>query len=175
VKVPKNELVGQENRGWSIAKRLLQHERSSISGLGGGGRNRQAGSALQVLAKRYCGEVDGKIADDEKRRRVLGVNMDTRAFLLTQQRASVEDTSGGTPTFATSMFKYFSAELAKRRQELTISLLGTQGVGWEGTSFEDDEIAATRMWLRGKAGTIAGGTSEVQLNIVAKRVLGLPD
>jgi alkylation response protein AidB-like acyl-CoA dehydrogenase len=73
------------------------------------------------------------------------------------------------------MFKLYSSELGKRRAETTVSILGHHGIGWEGESFSDQEISATRGWLRGKAGTIAGGTSEVQLNIIAKRVLGLPD
>ena len=94
---------------------------------------------------------------------------------MTQRRSIEENTSGGTPTFATSMFKYYGSELGKRRMELTVSMMGTQGVGWGGDNFKAEETDTTRMWLRGKAGTIAGGSSEVQLNIIAKRVLGLPD
>ena len=73
------------------------------------------------------------------------------------------------------MFKYYATELGKRRMEALIGMRGTQGVGWEGDDFEDLALEDTRSWLMGKAGTIAGGSSEVQLNIVAKRVLGLPD
>jgi acyl-CoA dehydrogenase len=56
-----------------------------------------------------------------------------------------------------------------------MAVMGTQGLGWEGSSYSDEEIAAQRLWLSGKAGSIAGGSNEVQLNIIAKRVLGLPD
>ena len=53
--------------------------------------------------------------------------------------------------------------------------LGSQSLGWEGDGFEDDELKVTREWLRSKANSIEGGTYEVQLNVIAKRVLGLPD
>jgi len=173
VRVPKTELVGRENRGWTIAKRLLQHERSSISGLGG--PRAQVGTAsLPDLARRYVGAKRGQIADPVARAQVTDLEMNGRAFALTQRR-SREEQGGGTPTFATSMFKYYASELGKQRAELTLSMMGSQGLGWEGRAFRPEEKTATRVWLRGKASTIAGGTSEVQLNIIAKRVLGLPD
>ena len=80
-----------------------------------------------------------------------------------------------TPTFATSMFKYYGSELGKERLEIQLRVMGTQSLGWDGDTFSDEERTLTRSWLRSKAGSIAGGSSEVQLNIVAKRVLGLPD
>jgi alkylation response protein AidB-like acyl-CoA dehydrogenase len=101
--------------------------------------------------------------------------MDAAAFRITQKRASEENREGATPTFATSMFKYYATEITRRRLECSISMMGTQGIGWEGNSFTPSELGATRTWLFGKAMTIAGGSSEVQLNIIAKRVLGLPD
>jgi alkylation response protein AidB-like acyl-CoA dehydrogenase len=94
---------------------------------------------------------------------------------LTQKRVAEENRDGGTPTFATSTFKYVATEISRRRMEATISMLGTRGTGWEGNEFTQEELGATRGWLYGKAMTIAGGSSEVQLNIIAKRVLGLPD
>ena len=172
VKALKSNLVGQENRGWTIAKRLLQHERSSISSPGGFGGGRES---LEALALRYSGTTDGRIADSDLRREVTTINMDAKAFGLTQRRTTEENRSGGTPTFATSMFKYYSTELGSRKSEAFIRLMGTQGVGWEGAAFSAREKATTRFWLFGKALTIAGGSSEVQLNIIAKRVLGLPD
>jgi alkylation response protein AidB-like acyl-CoA dehydrogenase len=172
VKAMKSNLIGTENRGWTVAKRLLQHERSSISGGGGIGGPR---SRLPDLASTYCGVVDGRVADPAVRTDVATIEMDARAFTLTQQRTALENRSGGTQTFATSMFKYYSSELYRRRLEQTISLFGTQGVGWQGENFTGEELATTRNWLFGKAMTIAGGSSEVQLNIIAKRVLGLPD
>ncbi len=167
VKAYKADLIGQENRGWTIAKRLLQHERSFISG--GGAIARSA--PLPELAEQYLGDEQDPARRDEIRR----IQMDDAAFALTRKRASEEDREGGTPTFATSMFKYYITEISRRRMECSISLMGTQGVGWEGDSFTSSELRTTRSWLFGKALTIAGGSSEVQLNIIAKRVLGLPD
>lgn len=172
VKALKTNLIGQENRGWTIAKRLLQHERASISGPGGGIRTR---GSLTELAKRYAGERAGRIADSATRDEVAAIEMDARAFALTLRRAAEENSAGRTETFATSMFKYYSTELDARRAEANVRFMGTRGVGWDGADFTPQELSTTRLWLFGKALTIAGGSSEVQLNIVAKRVLGLPD
>mgnify|MGYP003326508837 FL=1 len=73
------------------------------------------------------------------------------------------------------MFKYYGTEQNKGKYELLLDILGTQSLGWSGNYITDDELGTTRAWLRSKANSIEGGTSEVQLNILAKRVLGLPD
>ena len=176
-RVEKHNLVGQLNRGWAVGKRLLQHERSSISGLNNGGARGRYDDlrSLSELALDYIGGHDGKIADQDLRSEISENMMNQRAFGLTQKRAMQENDSGGTPTFATSMFKYFGTEVSQKRLELQLEIAGTQSLGWEGESFNREEKTMTRTWLRSKAGSIAGGTSEVQLNIIAKRVLGLPD
>ena len=106
---------------------------------------------------------------------MIGIELDSRAFGLTARRAAEENASGSTPTFVTSMFKYYATELGSRRSEATMRMHGFEGGGWEGAEFDGRALRETRAWLGGKAGTIAGGSSEVQLNIIAKRVLGLPD
>ena len=73
------------------------------------------------------------------------------------------------------MFKLYGTELNKRRRELLVLFAGFRGLGWEGPGFEPDELSRTRDWLRSRANTIEGGSSEIQMNIIAKRVLGLPD
>jgi alkylation response protein AidB-like acyl-CoA dehydrogenase len=177
VKVPKENLVGELNKGWTIAKALLQHERTMIAGMGsgpGGG----GGSGLRspsVVAKKYAGEVDGKIADPSLREAVAAHNMNSRAFGLTVQRTTDEAKAGAPPGPASSMFKYYGTEQNKRKYELLLQAMGTQALGWEGDAFEEHELSITREWLRSKANSIEGGTSEVQLNIIAKRVLGLPE
>jgi alkylation response protein AidB-like acyl-CoA dehydrogenase len=179
VKVPKENMMGPLNGGWSIAKRLLQFERDNIStGLGGGG-NAGLGAApagVVALAKKYVGVGDdGRLTDADFRKRVTEHQMETRAFQLTVQRAAQESKSNQGPSAATSIMKYAGAKIAQDRTELAIEAMGAQGLGWEGEGFESDELAAVRGWLRAKANSIEGGTSEINLNVVSKRVLGLPD
>ncbi|MFT7090832.1 MAG: alkylation response protein AidB-like acyl-CoA dehydrogenase [Candidatus Azotimanducaceae bacterium] len=73
------------------------------------------------------------------------------------------------------MFKLYGTEHNKDRYEVMLELQGTNSLGWEGAGFNDRELSTTREWLRSKANSIEGGTSEVQLNVIAKRVLNLPD
>lgn len=175
VSVPKENLVGELNKGWTIAKRLLQHERQMISGIGGnsalGGGNR----SLSTQAKNYVGERDGQIDDHALRSDVTHHNMNDRAFQLTLARSAQEAASGNANGHLASMFKYYGSEQNKRKFELMLQTMGSQSVGWEGDAFSSGELNTTRSWLRSKANSIEGGTSEVQLNVIAKRVLGLPD
>jgi len=166
----KSNVVGRVNEGWTVAKRLLQYERTSI-GSGGGQRPK----AVAEFAKDYAGTVDGRIADARLRDDILVHSMDDRAFGLTVRRNAEESQSTQAPSFVSSMFKLYGTEQNKKRYELMLEAMGTQMLGWEGEGFGDDELTHTRAWLRTKANSIEGGTSEVQLNIIAKRVLGLPD
>jgi len=101
--------------------------------------------------------------------------MQERALALTANRVVQESTSSGAPGAATSIFKLVGSTLAKNASELKSQLRGSNGLAWEGDSFSGAELESTRSWLRDRAVTIYGGTNEVQLNIIAKRVLGLPD
>ena len=170
--------MGPLNGGWSIAKRLLQFERDNIStGLGGGGPGLGAAPAgVVALAKKYVGlDETGRLDDADLRKRIIEHTMETRAFQLTVQRAASEAKSNQGPSAATSIMKYAGAKIAQDRTELSIEAMGQRGLGWDGEGFEPDELAAVRGWLRAKANSIEGGTSEVNLNVVSKRVLGLPD
>jgi alkylation response protein AidB-like acyl-CoA dehydrogenase len=175
VKVPKANLVGKVNAGWTIAKALLQHEREMIGGMGFGMGGSGGGGALEQLAKEYCGTEDGRVADSVIRDQVAQHAMDQRCFLTTLRRSAEEAKAGQGPGAASSMFKLYGTELNKRRYELLVKVLGSQALGWEGEGFNTRELGTTREWLRSKGNSIEGGTSEVQLNIIAKRVLGLPD
>lgn len=101
--------------------------------------------------------------------------MTERAFQLTTKRVVQENQSGSTPGATTSIFKLVGSSLARDGAELKSELMGLKGLGWEGDGFSDHEIESTRGWLNSRAVTIYGGTNEVQMNIIAKRVLGLPD
>jgi alkylation response protein AidB-like acyl-CoA dehydrogenase len=175
VVVPKKNLVGNLNEGWTIAKRLLQHERQMISGIGGNTALGSARDTLEGVARQYVGEHDGRITDEPLRARVVHHRMNDRAFQLTMSRAGEEARAGRADGNLSSFFKYYGSEQNKRRFELMLDTMGTQALGWDGPGFADAELGVTRQWLRSKANSIEGGTSEVQLNVIAKRVLGLPD
>ncbi|MBX3708066.1 MAG: acyl-CoA dehydrogenase family protein [Pseudomonadales bacterium] len=175
VKVPKANLVGNLNEGWTIAKRLLQHERQMVAGIGGVSALGSAGRKLEDTAREYVGEQDGRIADPALRSRVVAHRQNDLAFQLTLARAAEEARAGQSDGNLASMFKYYGTEQNKRKFELLLETMGTRALGWEGHGFEDRELGTTRQWLRSKANSIEGGTSEVQLNVIAKRVLGLPD
>jgi alkylation response protein AidB-like acyl-CoA dehydrogenase len=174
VQVPKDNLVGQLNKGWAIAKRLLEHERKSIGGIGERSARRDDPPVWEV-AKRVAGAADGRIADPALRGRIAACAMDAHAFALTRRRAADEAEAGRPPGPMSAMFKYYGTELNKRRYEMILAAEGMAGLGWDGEGFAPDALRWTREWLRSKANSIEGGTSEVQLNIIAKRVLGLPD
>ena len=172
VRVPKNNLVHERGKGWTVGKRLLQYERSSIGGMGGG----QRAKSLEEYALDYVGKDSaGHIDDPLLRAEILEHRMNDRAFGLTTRRTVEASATGLAPGFLSSMFKYYGTEQNKSRYELLLSALGVQSLGWDGGAFANEELATTRGWLRSKANSIEGGTSEVQLNIIAKRILGLPD
>ena len=176
VKVPKDNLVGVEGQGWTIGKRLLQHERSSLSGGGGSAGRMMGGKAVSALAKDYRGtDAEGRIADADLRMRIVRHEMDSRAFMLTLRRAALESKSNQGPSAASSIMKNVGARVTQDRAELGIEIMGMNGLGWEGEGFSEDEIAQTRTWLWGKAVSIYGGSSEIQNNVIAKRILGMLD
>jgi alkylation response protein AidB-like acyl-CoA dehydrogenase len=180
VKVPKENLVGPLNGGWGIGKRLLQHERSGISGGGGagarGGGMFGVGGSPAELAKEYLGvDEAGRIADSDLRARVVAHEMDAKAFQLTAMRTMLESRSNQGPSAATSIMKNAGTRVGQDRAELIIEILGHQGLGWEGGGFSGEELSFVRGWLGGKATTIFGGSAEIQNNIISKRILDLPD
>jgi acyl-CoA dehydrogenase len=180
VKVPAANLVGRLNEGWTIAKRLLQHERTMISSFGlASGQSDRGGTTSTVAsvegaAMHYRGDTD-KLSDPVLRDKIAQFKIDSDAFAFTSRRSVEESKQGQGPNATSSMLKNYGCELNKRRYELLLEAVGSQALGWEGDGFSADELQVTREWLRSKANSIEGGTSEVQLNVIAKRVLGLPD
>jgi len=170
----RDDLVGELNRGWSVGKRLLQHERSGMESLLQGGTSKGR-SKLSLIAKEYIGEADGKIADASMRDDVLQYEMAQRSLNLTKRRVIEESADGATPGPATSIFKVMSTDLEKIHNDLTIRLRGHQGFGWEGDAFSAEEVEDMRVMLSSRAASIYSGSNEIQRNIIAKRVLGLPD
>ena len=170
----KKDLVGPLNGGWTIAKRLLQHERSGLTGAGGGLGS--GGKPIEQLAKEYIGLDDkGRLADADLRTRMVTNAINMRAFQQTAVRAMMESKGNAGPSSATSIMKNAGTQLIQERHEMALEIMGCQGLGWEGDEFTAEELGAVRAWLSGKAFTIFGGSQEVQSNIVSKRILGLPD
>ncbi|OSZ72170.1 acyl-CoA dehydrogenase [Sphingomonas sp. IBVSS1] len=170
VKVPKENLMGTAGKGWEIAKYLLTHERDMIGGsdsTGGGQRD-----SVSNIAKRLIGLDAAILADTALRTDIARHEINALAFSLTMERVMAETKSGQGTGALSSMLKYYGTELNKERMQLLMSIRGSDGLTWEGEEKGDGDLA--RSWLRSRANSIEGGTSEVQLNIIAKRVLDLP-
>ena len=178
----REDLIGEMNKGWSVGKRLLQYERNATtrSKPKNGDKKKAAAkpkaNPYAEIAKKYAGtDAQGRIADDASREEVLDQVMAEQALALTTRRVVEESKSTGAPGAATSIFKLVGSSLSRSGSELKSRLRGTAGLVWESNEFSEDELESTRSWLRDRAVTIYGGTNEVQQNIIAKRVLGLPD
>ena len=170
VKVPKENLMGEPGKGWTIAKYLLTHERNMIGGsdsTGGGQRD-----SVSNIAKKLIGLDAAILADTALRTDINRHEMNALAFSLTMERVLAEAKAGQDTGALSSMLKYYGTELNKERMELLMSIRGSDGLTWEGEEKGEGDLA--RSWLRSRANSIEGGTSEVQLNIIAKRVLDLP-
>ena len=175
VEVPKENLVGPLNGGWTVGKRLLQHERSGLSG-GTGGPGRTDPAALRTAAINYFGQnQNGELADPDFRARLIQQEMDAKAYALTTQRVAEDARNQNGPSAATSIMKNANSRINTDHCEMTIEAMGLNGLGWDGEAFSPQERAAGRAYLRIKSSTIAGGSSEIQNNIISKRILGLPD
>ena len=172
VKVPKSQLIGPLNGGWTLGKRLLQHERKAMSKFGETSLPNHF--HLLPLLERYLPE-PRSAADQALYARALASAMDEHAYALTVQRMGEEARSGQDVSGLMAIMKLVHSEQERDKFEILLDALGYHALGWEGDAFTSEELAITRSWLNGFALTIAGGASEVQLNVIAKRVLGLPD
>jgi acyl-CoA dehydrogenase len=170
VKVPKENLMGVAGKGWDIAKYLLTHEREMIGGsdsTGGGMRD-----SVSQIAKKQIGLDAEILADTGLRTDIVRHEIDAWAFALTMERVKDEAKAGQGVGALSSMLKYYGTELNKSRMQLLMSIAGSDGLTWEGPGDGEGDLA--RNWLRSRANSIEGGTSEINLNIIAKRVLELP-
>ena len=158
VKVPKDQIVGEVNKGWDVAKYLLGHEREMISGMGLGG-----GGSLGASVKP---------ADPMLRADIAAFDVDALAFAAMSERFAAMWKAGEAHPASPSMMKYAGTELNKRRNELAMAAGGSEALEWDSESSRGGKGA--RDWLRSKGNSIEGGTSEIQLNIIAKHILRLP-
>ncbi len=168
-RMEKNQVVGEPSQGWTIAKYLLTHEREMIGETG----NLQSGAELlSRVAVKKLGLDNGRLSNPVLRTDIARFEIDEVCHQLTMERARDETKAGASLGPAASMFKYYGTELNKRRYELLMSIGSHDALVWEGEESNDGQLP--RRWLRTKGNSIEGGTSEIQLNIVAKRILGLP-
>ena len=162
VKVPKGNLVGDLNNGWTIAKYLLTHERQMIGHIGDTSKK----TTTHDIAIEAIGLENGKLADPVLRTELARYEIDKAIFDITVARAIDEAKAGNNSGATSSLFKYYGTELNMQRMELLMSIMGTDQLEM------DSEIA--KDMLRSKGNSIEGGTSEIQLNIIAKNILALP-
>jgi alkylation response protein AidB-like acyl-CoA dehydrogenase len=167
VKVPKENLVGELSQGWSIAKYLLTHEREMI---GGFGLTRAGSETLGQTAARVIGASDGRLAEGGIRAAIAEFEIDEMAFALTIERVVDEAKAGQGTGAASSLLKLYGTELNKARNELLMAVGGSDALAWG----PEGKEKLVQHWLRSKGNSIEGGSSEIQLNIIAKRILGLP-
>ncbi len=169
VKVPKANRIHDENKGWDVAKYLLGHEREMISGMGlGEGKDLLVAGALATIGT----DEQGRLADPLLRAQIAQFQVRAKAFAAMSERFIDELKAGRAHPAQPSMMKYYGTELNKDRHELQMAGGGSDALEWESDASRTG--ALPRAWLRTKANSIEGGTSEIQLNIIAKRILDLP-
>ena len=159
-KVPKKNLIHEVNKGWEVAKRVLVFERQTMA-LNRDTRMHKE-TPLSELAKTYVGELNGQIACPVVRDAVARQDMDDETLKLAARR-------GAHP----SVLKLLAADVNKARHELTLDVMGRRALGWEEPTFTPEERLITQNWLRSRGNSIESGTSEIQLNIIARRILGM--
>ena len=169
VRVEKDQVVGEVNKGWTVAKYLLTHEREMI---GESGLSRAGTASISERAIESMGLRDGTLTNTMLRTDIAQMEIDDACFDLTVQRAREEVKAGASLGAQSSMFKYYGTELNMRRYELLMAIQGLGALDWNGGQGQEGLLPKT--WLRTKGNSIEGGTSEIQLNIIAKRILGLP-
>jgi len=169
VRVEKSNLVGTLNGGWDVAKYLLTHEREMIGAMG---EVALPQSLLQIATAAIGLDDQGRLADPQLRAQIAEFEMDEASFHATLARFGELAKSRKAHPAMSSMLKYYGAELNKRRWELIMSAGGADALEWESERSGHGGLA--RAWLRTKGNSIEGGTSEVQLNVIAKRILELP-
>lgn len=169
VRVEKANLVGTLNRGWDVAKHLLAHERTMIGAMGEVGGGRPVG---QVALDAIGADAAGRLDEPMLRARIAELEIDAAAFRLAMERVGDQVKAKQAHPAIASMLKYYGSELNKRRHEVLMAAGGSDALEWE--SDRSRNGSAARDWLRTKANSIEGGTSEIQLNIIAKHLLQLP-
>jgi len=159
--------IGQVNDGWRVAVSVLMSERQSIAGSGASLPGTVAGRSVHALIQRHA-----PVHDASLRQRLAQAYIEDRLVSMTNQRATARRRAGQPAGPEASVTKLFFSEHTQRLQNLAVDLEGVAAQAWP----EHDRWLQNTAWsfLRVRSKTIAGGTSEVQRNILGERVLGLP-
>ena len=170
-----SHLVGPLNGGWTIAKRLLQHERTQDGGSEGGITGAMKDTIFDLVKREVGLDARGTLQDPTIRERLAQQELEQLGLRLTMRRAGEEMRASQTGRDIASLGKYRWANMVKDEQDIAMMAMGAQGLGWSGDGFGADQLERTRAWLTTRADSIWGGTNEVQLNVIAKRVLKIPE
>ncbi|QDC39837.1 acyl-CoA dehydrogenase family protein [Sphingobium fuliginis] len=177
VRVPVENVIGEEGRGWDVAKHLLGSERSGIARIG---LSKERLSQLRALESRLA--ADGTLTDEEQRRlahKLAEVEVELRALELTQLRVVAADAHGGGANAAASILKVKGTEMQQRMTELVAELAGPAGLAMPDHDHAPNDPddgwvnAAAPFYFTMRKVSIFGGSNEVQKNIIAKTMLGL--
>jgi alkylation response protein AidB-like acyl-CoA dehydrogenase len=179
VKVPVDQRIYEENKGWTCAKFLLAHERSGIAGVARSKRNVER---LKSIAKAEAGD-DGKplIEDEDFQRKLAELEIDLSALEMTELRVLARESAGRGPGPESSLLKIKGTEIQQRLTELTLEAVGNYaqpytrelGAGNEFAVGPEYSRAAAPVYFNWRKASIYGGSNEIQRNIIAKMVLGL--
>ncbi|HYC55807.1 MAG TPA: acyl-CoA dehydrogenase family protein [Candidatus Binatia bacterium] len=175
VRVPVSNVVGGWNQGWTVGKAVLEFERSTHGEVFSTAGTAEENPLVQAARRCIGADARGRIGDGAIRDQIAQSEMDRRCFELTIARLHASLAPGEKPGAESSMLKYYASEFNMRRQHLLTAIAGPGALGWEGEGFEERDLEATRDWLRSRGNSIEGGTSEIQLGVIAKRMLRLPD
>lgn len=166
-RVEKDQVVGEVDRGWDVAKYLLNHEREMIAGFG----TQKEVPPLPELARSYMGKDVSELAASGLREQIAAIEIDSLAFENTMSRYLMMADAGESLGAKSSLLKYYGTELNKRRNEMAVDIAGLDAANWD--CYVSDGPSLAQVYLRSKGNSIEGGTTEVQLNIMAKYLLGL--
>jgi alkylation response protein AidB-like acyl-CoA dehydrogenase len=170
VRIPDSMRLGPEGEGWGVATTTLMNERTALSGAGSVSEDNVGGGAVDGVVA--AAQANGTSRDPVVRQRLAQAVIEGRVIKMTNLRATAARKAGHQPGPEGSITKLFQAEYNKRLQNLAVDILGAGGMAW---SPDDLQTAVTvRGFLRSRANTIEGGTSEIMRNILGERVLGLP-
>ncbi len=167
VRIPKDHLLGEYNAGWKLATAMLMYERVAIGGAGSGQINQPT---FKLLAK--AARENGKIDDPVVRDQLMQIYSMETTKAMVAQRNRAEQQAGKTPGPGGSLGKLFGSNIAWKMREVALEIAGPDSVAWDPHDVAGGE--RQRIVLNSFSSSIAGGTDEIQRNIIGDRVLGLP-